>query len=340
VKGLVFRGPGTVQLEDCPDPRIESPGDAIVKVNLAPVCGSDIVAFQGRTPPRAAAVNGHEFVGVVAEVGPGVSRLSLGQRVTSPFSVWCGGCFYCKQGLLSACERRAVFGIQLPGAQAEHIRVPNADSVLEPVPDGLTDQKAAFLPHMLTGVYGALQMADVKAGASVAVVGCGATGLATILMARAMGAGRVFALDHHNYRLGVAEQLGANILGEDSQSVLLSETGNRGVDVAVEAAGRAEALARALDLVRPWGTLLSVSLGMEDEAQFPIGRLVQKRVRLLPAYGPAVKNYMAPVVNMLLQGVIDPTPLITHTLPLQEGPRAYELLAAREDGVLRVLLQP
>jgi threonine dehydrogenase-like Zn-dependent dehydrogenase len=340
LKAVVFHGPGQIAVEERPEPVIEAPGDAIVKVSLAPVCGSDLVSYRGRTGPRQPSITGHEFVGTVSAVGEGISRLQLGQRVASPFSVWCGGCFYCKQGLLSACERRAVFGIQIPGAQAEYVRVPNADAVLEPLPASVTDEQAAFLPHILTGVYAGLQMAGVKAGTSVAVVGCGPTGLATILLARAMGAGRIFALDHHNYRLGVAESLGATALGEDAQSVLMAATGNRGADVAVEAVGRVEALSRGLDLTRQWGTLLCLSLGMEEEASFPIGRLVQKRVRLLPAYGTAVKNYMAPVINMLAQGVIDPSPLVSHTLPLADAPRAYELMLQRDDGALRIFLKP
>jgi alcohol dehydrogenase len=341
VKAVVFHAPGQVTVEDLPEPRIESPGDAIVKVGLAPVCGSDLVAYRGRSPgTRQPGITGHEFVGTITAVGDDVKRLQLGQRVASPFSVWCGGCFYCKQGLLSACEQRSVFGVHLPGAQAEFVRVPNADAVLESYPAVLSDEKAAFLPHILTGVYGGLQQAGVQAGTSVAVVGCGPTGLATILMARAMGAGRIFALDHHNYRLGVAESLGATALGEDAITAVLAATGNRGVDVAVEAVGRVEALSRAVDMTRPWGTLLSLSFGIEEEASFPIGRLTQKRVRLLPAYAPAVKNYMAPVINMLVQGVIDPTPLISHTLPLSDAPRAYELMAQRDEGALRIFLQP
>ncbi|HLF77363.1 MAG TPA: alcohol dehydrogenase catalytic domain-containing protein [Dehalococcoidia bacterium] len=341
MKAVVFHAPGQVAVEDRPEPGIESPGDAIVKVSLAPVCGSDLVAYRGRSPGRRQpGITGHEFVGTISAVGDDVRRLQVGQRVVSPFSVWCGGCFYCKQGLLSACERRAVFGLQLPGAQAEYVRVPNADAVLEALPDALSDDKAAFLSHILTGVYGGLRQAGVKAGDSIAVVGCGPTGLATILMARAMGAGLIFALDHHNYRLGVAESLGARALGEDAQAVLLAATGNRGADIAVEAVGRVEALMRASDLTRPWGTLLSLSFGMEDDAGFPIGRLAQRRVRFLPAYGPAVKNYMAPVINMLSRGIIDPSPLVSHTLPLSDAPRAYELLHERTDGVLRIVLQP
>lgn len=339
MKAVVFYGPGRIEVEERPEPQIESASDAIVKVSLAPVCGSDLVAYRGRGATREPQITGHEFVGTVSSVGEGVTGIQVGQRVASPFSTWCGGCFYCKQGNLSNCERRAVFGIQMPGAQAEYVRVPNADAVLEPLPDGLSDEKAAFLPHILTGVFAGLQMAECKAGDSVAVVGCGPTGLATILMARAMGAGRIFALDHHNYRLAKAEELGAIALGEDAQSALLAATGGRGADIGVEAVGRVEGLSRALDLTRPWGTLLCLSLGMEEEASFPIGRLVQKRIRLLSAYGPAVKNYMPQVINLLSKNVIDPAPLISHTLSLEEAPRAYELMAHRDDGALRVMLR-
>ena len=342
MRAAVFQAPGRISVEDRPEPRIEAPGDAIVRVTLTAVCGSDLVAYRGHSPTArsAGAGIGHEIVGVVQATGAAVQRLQAGQRVVSPFSSFCGGCFYCKQGLLSACEQRAVFGIQLGGAQAEYVRVPNADAVLEPIPDELPDEKAIFLADLLTGVFAGLQLSGMRAGDSVAVVGAGPTGLAAVLLARTMGAGRVYALDHHNYRLGVAETLGATPLGEDATSVLLAATGGRGADVVIEAVGRAEALSRAVELVRPWGTLLSLGLGIEQEAPFAIGRLTGKRARLVPAYGPAVKNYMAPVANMMLRAGLDPSPLVSHTLSLEEAPLAYQLMAQRNDGALKVLLKP
>jgi threonine dehydrogenase-like Zn-dependent dehydrogenase len=330
-----------VTVEDVPTPTLTSPTDAIVRVTTTAICGTDVLAFMGRTQhvPGGA---GHEVVGVIEEAGPGVERVKVGQRVVSPFSIHCGGCFYCKKGLLSTCERRQVYGLDLPGAQSEYVLVPNADAVLEPLPDDLPDEKAIFLSDLLTGVYAGLQTAGAKAGESICVVGAGPTGLATVLMARTLGAGRVFAVDPHDYRLEAAAKLGAETLNAraDVLAALREATEGRGVDIAVEAVGKAAALAQAATYVRPWGTLLALGFGIEPEARFPVGRLAARRVRMLPAYEPAVKNYMAPVLQMLRRGVIDPTPLISHTLPLSEAPRGYEMMAKRTDGALKVLLKP
>jgi threonine dehydrogenase-like Zn-dependent dehydrogenase len=328
VKAVVFYEPGRVEVEERPNPKIEAPGDAIVKVSLAPVCGSDIVAYRGRGAPRQATIAGHEMVGIVSEVGEGVTRLQPGQTSREPVLSVVRWLLLLQERAAQRLRTSAVFGLKC--------RVRKPSTWAYPTRSGagaaarrLSDEKAAFLPHILTGVYAGLQLAGVKAGDSVAIVGCGSTGLATILLAKAMGAGRIFALDHHNYRLAVAEQLGATPLGEDANSALLTATGGRGADVAVEAVGRVDALARALDLTRQWGALLSLSLGMEEEASFPIGRLVQKKVRLLPAYAPAVKNYMPQVINMLAKASW-PFPL-GHTLALEEAPRAFEM-AGRDDG--------
>jgi threonine dehydrogenase-like Zn-dependent dehydrogenase len=338
LKSVVFQAPGRVSIEDRPEPTIEAAGDAIVRVTMTAVCGSDMLSYTGRRPRQAGAGMGHEVCGVVTAVGDNVTRVKAGDRVVSPFSIACGGCFYCKQGLLSACETRQVYGLELPGAQTEYVRVPMADASLEAIPDGVPDEQAVFLADLLSGVYAGLQTAGIKAGSSVAVVGCGPTGLAAVLLARTMGAGRVFATDHHAYRLEAASKLGA--MPFEGAEAIRSATEGRGVDIAVEAVGKVEALAAAAELVRPYGTLLNLGFGLEEEAPFPIGRLAARRVRFVPGYGPAVKNYMTPLVKMMQRGVIDTAPLVSHTLPLSEAPRAYELAANRADGALKILLTP
>ncbi len=324
-------------------PRIEQPGDAIVRVTTAAICGSDLLPYRGRTQRTPGSTIGHEFVGVVEEVGPGVSAPARGSRVVSPFSVWCGGCFYCKQGLLSACENTAVFGVGLPGAQAEYVRVPNAAAVLEALPEAIADETAVLLAHPLSGIYAALQLAGLKAGESVVVLGCGTAGLVAQMLARTMGAAQVFAVDHHADRLALAQRLGSAPLSFETDDVaarVREATGGRGADLTIEAAGTAAAIASGVELTRPWGTLLSISLGVEAEAAFPIGRLTARRVRLLPAYSPAVKNYIGPVLRLLSHGGLDPSPIVSHVLPLSEAPRGYELLANRAEGAIKVLLRP
>src|SRR3954469_8303313 len=252
MKAVVFQAPGRVSVEDRPEPVIEAPGDAIVRVTMTAVCGSDLLPYTGRRPRQAGAGMGHEVCGVVTAVGEGATRVKAGDRVVSPFSIACGGCFYCKQGLLSACETRQLYGLDLPGAQAEYVRVPNADASLEAIPDGVPDEQAVLLADLLSGVYAGLQTAGIKAGSSVAVVGCGPTGLTAVLLAKTMGAGRIFALDHHAYRLEAASKLGATAV--ESAEAIRAATDGRGVDIGVEAVGKAEALASAAELVRPYGT--------------------------------------------------------------------------------------
>ena len=343
MKAVVFQGPGRLSVQDVAEPRIEEPTDAIVKVSLTAICGSELPAYRGQIERPAGGI-GHEFVGTVSAAGNAVKRVEVGQRVVSPFSVACGGCFYCKQGLLTACERSQAFGKQLPGAQAEYVRVPNADAMLELVPASLSDEKAIFAADLLTGVYAALTLAGLKAGDSVAVLGCGPTGLAAQLMARTMGAGQIFAIDHHDYRLDAARKAGAlalNFEREDAAEHVRSATGGRGADVAVEAVGTAKALADGVGLTRRWGTLLSLGTQLDQTpAIFPIAELTGNHIRLVPAGSPAVKNYMAPVLKMLAGGVVDPAPIISHTLALAEAPRGFEMMAARSGGALKVLLRP
>jgi threonine dehydrogenase-like Zn-dependent dehydrogenase len=263
--------------------------------------------------------------------------------VVSPFSVACGGCFYCKQGLLTACERFQAFGRHLGGSHAEYVRVPNADSMLEPLPASLPDEKAIFAADLLTGVYAALTLAGIRAGDSVAVVGSGPTGLAAQAMARAMGAGQVFATDHHEYRLEAAAKLGVMALksGHEVPDKIRAATGGRGVDIAVEAVGTAEALADASTLVRRWGTLLSLGTELDKKpVSFPIGDITGEHIRLVSAGSPPVRNYMAPVLKMLAGGVVNPAPIVSHTLPLSEAPRGFEMISTRSDGALKVLLTP
>jgi threonine dehydrogenase-like Zn-dependent dehydrogenase len=344
VKAVVFKGQGQVAVEDRPEPRIEQPDDAIVRVSMAAICGTDVRVLQGRIPNAPGTVIGHEFVGVVDRAGPDVSGFKPGDRVVSPFSVFCGGCFYCRKGLLTACERRQVYGFgPLGGAQAEFVRVPAASAMLEKVPDAISDIQAAFLSDILPGTFAGLHLAGLEPGDSVAVVGCGPTGLCAQLLARSMGAGVVIGIDHHPSRLAAAQQLGsipANSESDDVAPRVREATGGRGADLAVEATGTLAGLVAASVLARPWGTLLNLGVGIDRGGEFPAGALASRHVRLVPAGIPPVKNYIEPLVKMIANGVIDPAPIATHVLALDEAPRGYDLMAGRRDGALKVLLKP
>ena len=342
MRAVIFTGSGSVTVGQIETPKLQERGDALVRVTLSAICGSDALAYRGDREREAGPI-GHEFTGVVEAAGEDVTRLRPGQRVVSPFSVHCGGCFYCKQGELTACERLQLFGRDLGGAQAEYVRVPNADAVLEPIADAVTDERAIFAADVLSGAFAGLQSAGLRAGQSVAVVGCGPTGLCAQLLVRTMGAAQVFGIDHHEYRLATASETGAvaiNARQENAGERIRALTGGRGADIAVEAVGTAEALADAAKLVRPRGTLLSLGTSGESEFSLPIGQLTARQIRLVPAGMPSVKNVMATLLRMLERGVLDPMPIASHTLPLAEASLGYELMATRSGGALKVLLRP
>jgi len=342
MRAVVFRGPGDIAVEEVDQPEIEEPGDAIVRVTLAGIGGADVQAYAGRLRRHPSTI-GHEAIGVIEAVGPGVTKLKAGQRVASPAWVSCGGCFYCKQGLLGSCGHSKRFGRDIPGAQAQYIRVPHADAVLELLPDALSDEQGVLLADLLPGVFAALTAAPLRAGDCVAVVGCGPTGLAAQLLARVMGAGNVIGVDPHDYRRRVAVSVGASSAVNDPTDALdavRAVTEGRGADVSIEAGATPEGVALAIDLVRTAGTVLSLSGGIEEMGDVPVDRLLAKQARIEGISRPATRNQMAPLVKMIARGVFDPTPLISHTLPLADAPRAYELMAQRSDGALKVLLRP
>ena len=344
MKAVLFDAPGIIRVDEVAEPTIEQPGDAIVRVTMSAIGGGDVAAYAGKTTPRRPDGRiGQELVGIVEEVGAGVGRFKAGERVAVPYCISCGGCFYCKQGLQGLCEVIQTYGAELPGAQAEYVRVPSADSMLERLPDALTDTQAIFLAHLLSGPYAGLVDAELQAGESVVVIGSGATGLSTQLVVRTMAAGTLIAVDHHDDRLAVASELGAvplKLEGEALISTVRSLTGGRGADIVVEAAGSAPALSEAVDLVRVAGRVLSLGTGIQDTANFPIGRLVAKHARFVPGGRPSVKNYMPVLARMIARAVLDPSPLASHTLPLSHAPQAYELLKNRQDRAIKVLLTP
>jgi threonine dehydrogenase-like Zn-dependent dehydrogenase len=344
VKAVIFKARGQVAVEDRATPEIEAPTDAIVRVTMASICGTDIRLVNGVLPATPDTAIGHEFAGVIERAGASVTAFKPGDRVVSPFSVFCGGCFYCRKGLLTACEKRLVFGFgRLGGAQSEFVRVPMADAVLEHLPDGVSDTQAAFLSDILPGTFAGLQLAGLLPGDSVGVVGCGPTGLCAQLLARTMGAARVYGIDHHRDRLAMASRLGSipvNSEGEDVGARLREATGGRGVDLGAEATGTLAGLVLAAGLVRQWGTLLNLGLGLERQGDFPISGLATRHVRFVPASVPPVKNYIAPLVKMIANGVMDPSPMASHVLPLTEAASGYAMMAARADGALKVLLKP
>jgi threonine dehydrogenase-like Zn-dependent dehydrogenase len=333
-----------VELKDVPQPQIEEPTDALVRITMSAICGTDLQIFSGQIPVPSGAVLGHEFVGIVEEVGSAVQRLRPGQRIVSPFSTSCGDCYYCRSGLFTMCLERQFFGFgQIGGAQAQWMRVPMAEATVELLPDEISDQQAVFLSDVLPGALASLEGGGIKAGDVVVVVGCGPTGLCAQLCAGLFGPAVVLAIDHHAYRLAKAKELGSTPIDFDHEDVaarVRDYSNGRGADVVIEAVGKAAAINSALELLRPWGTLVTMGAFMEPSFELPLRDFNLRHLTWRASPVPPVKNYIPRLISLVARGRLDPSPIASHVLPLTEAPRGYQLTADREDEALKVLLKP
>lgn len=348
MKALVFEGVRRIACSTVPDPTPAEPGDAVVRVRAAAICGSDLHVYRGlETGLDAGTVMGHELAGEVVAAGPGVTRFRPGDLVVSPFTTSCGDCFYCGLGLTARCVRGQLFGWVeegrgLHGVQAEYVRVPLADSTLVAVPEGTPPEEALFAGDILaTGWFGA-ESARAAPGRSVAVVGCGPVGLMAAISARELGAERVFAVDALPDRLALAARWGAepvDFQAEDPIERIQEETGGRGADAVVEAVGTPQASRLAFDLVRPGGTIAAVGVHVEDHLAFAPGEAYDKNLTYRAGRCPA-RAYMDRLLPLVKSGKYDLGALISHRLPLDQGPDGYDLFDRRVPGCTKVVLLP
>ncbi|MFM1874169.1 MAG: 2-deoxy-scyllo-inosamine dehydrogenase [Planctomycetota bacterium] len=342
---VTFAAPFAVDCRSVAEPKIEDPRDAIVAVDASAICGSDLHVFRGvERGLDPGTILGHEFVGTIAEVGPGVEHLRIGMRVASPFSASCGSCWFCRRDLTCRCEHSALFGwvaqgAGLHGAQAERVRVPFADTTLVPLADHVTAEHALLAGDVLsTGLFaadlGAIQTDDV-----VVVLGCGPVGICAAVGAKARGARAVIAVDRIAERLDFARAHGAAPahLDEDLEAVVRRATDGRGADVVIEAVGYADATALAWRLVRPGGTI-SVP-GVHNEPQFALtpGQIYDKNLTYRSGRAPA-RAYLERALTLLARGEHRLEGLFSHRLALAEAAAGYAMFDARRDGCTKVLL--
>jgi threonine dehydrogenase-like Zn-dependent dehydrogenase len=348
VRAITFQGVESLSFQDVPDPALSEPGDVLVTVAAAGLCGSDLHPYFGReTGLDVGTVMGHEFVGTVTEVGSGVQVLQVGDRVVAPFTTSCGACFYCAQGLTARCDKGQLFGwVQggegLHGAQAQAVRVPLADTTLVRVPEGLDDGVALLAGDILsTALFGA-DIAGVKDGDVVAVVGCGPVGLLAIRAALSRGAEAVVAVDAVESRLGLARSFGAipaNYSTGDPRETVDEVTGGRGADRAIEAVGSLGATRTAADLLRPGGALAAVGVHTEPHLAVSPGEMYDRNLTYAAGRCSA-RHYLPEALKLaaresgLLEG------LISHRLPLERGVEAYRRFGDREEGWAKVVLLP
>lgn len=343
MKAVVLAAPGDVRVEDVPDPKVVQDRDAVVQVRASAICGADLFPFHGMTPGfENGTILGHEFVGEVAEVGPGVSSLQPGQRVVCTSTVSDGTCPHCRAGRPSQCRERALFGYsgvypRLDGGQAELVRVPNADRCLWPLPEEVTDEAGVFVADILPTGYGAVRRAEVQIGDAVAIVGCGPVGLMALLCVRGV-AGRVVAIDGIGARRELAARLGAEpVAPDEAVGAVDAATGGLGADAVIEAAGAPEALALALRLVRGRGTVSVVGAHFEPDYPLDNALMFEREITLRFTIGNPAGDRER-MLGLIATGRLDPTVVVSHRMPLASAPEAYELFDRRE--AIKVVLRP
>ncbi len=344
MKSVCFKEVGRVAFLDLPEPQIVDPTDVIVRTSVAGLCGSDLHSFLGReTGLDVDTVMGHEVVGEIVEVGTGVGKFIVGDRVFAPFSTNCGNCFYCQTGLPSRCVAGQLFGwIQngkgLGGCQSEFVRVPLADGTLLKKPDGLSDIAALLLGDNFSTGYYCAEMANVQPGGSYAVVGCGTVGLLGIVAAKSMGADRIFALDPVADRRKQAEELGAIALdaNESAIGMIRDQTSGRGVDAVMELVGNPAAQKLAYQLIRSGGIMSVIGCHCTPDFAFSPVDAYDKNLTYRTGRCPA-RRYMDLLTDRVANGEFRLDAFVTHHFTSEDCVEAYDVFSNRRDGCLKAV---
>jgi S-(hydroxymethyl)glutathione dehydrogenase/alcohol dehydrogenase len=379
MRAMVYRGPYRIRVEDKPMPRIEHPNDAIVRVSLAAICGSDLHLYHGAMPDtRVGHTFGHEFIGVVEEVGGSVQSLARGDRVLVPFNIYCGSCYFCSRGLFSNCHNvnpnatamGAIYGYShtaggYDGGQAEFVRVPFADVGPRIIPEWMDDEDAVLLTDATaTGYFGA-QLGDIREGQTVVVFGAGPVGLIAARSAWLMGAGRVIVVDHLDYRLEMARTFAFaethNFTEHKDIVVLLKRiTDGLGADVAIDAVGAEAdgnllqhitasklklqggspiALNWAIDSVRKGGTVSVMGAYGPMFSAIKFGDAVNKGLTLRMNQCPVARQWPR-LFEHIRNGYLKPSDIVTHRVPLDHIAEGYHTFSAKLDGCIKTLVVP
>jgi threonine dehydrogenase-like Zn-dependent dehydrogenase len=378
MRALCWHGIRDVRVDTVPDPKIEQPRDAIIKVTATAICGSDLHLYNGVMPTmQSGDVLGHEFMGEVVEVGPGNTKLKAGDRVVVPFCIACGECFFCQKGLTSCCDTSnpnremaeqamgqspaGLFGYShltggFAGGQAEYVRVPFADIGPIKITSSLSDEQVLFLSDIFPTGYMAAENCDIEPGDTVAVWGCGPVGQFAIKSCWMLKAGRVIAIDRVRERLQMAETHGkAETIDFEEVDVyerLMDMTNGRGPDRVIDAVGldkaktmlylgtdRPEVLRQAILCCRKGGTISMPGVYVGYLDKVPFGAFMNKGLTMKSGQ-THVHRYLKPLLERIEKSEIDPSFVITHRLKLEEAPQAYKTFCNKDNGCIKVVMRP
>jgi 2-desacetyl-2-hydroxyethyl bacteriochlorophyllide A dehydrogenase len=337
--------PGKIEVQEVPDPQVTESGAAIVRVTRAGICGSDLYLYDGRMEIEPDFALGHEYVGVVEEIGPDVRLIEVGDRVAGSYFVSCGRCSQCQLGLHSRCLLLRFIGFgfafgDLQGGQAERIAVPEADLTLRKLPDEVSDDVAVLLGDNVVTAVDALHRGRFKPGDVVAILGAGATGLLTAQVAVALGAGAVIVHDTVPARLKLAAEFGAtavDVTQPDADDAVMEASGYQGADVVVDLTGTPAGIPDAVPLVRKGGVIVVTTVHADGDVTIPVGELWLKDVDLA-MHQANVQARLDETIALVASDRVRPEAVISHSLPLRDAADGYAALAARE--ATKVVLAP
>jgi 2-desacetyl-2-hydroxyethyl bacteriochlorophyllide A dehydrogenase len=344
MRAVTFQAPEQVRIEEKPDPEIGVADDALVRIEASGICGSDLHIYHGRVPVEQGFTIGHEFVGTVIAAGDDVERVAVGDRVLGTFHTACATCSSCLRGDYHRCRNGQTFGHgknlgDLQGAQAELLLVPRANLTLRRVPEGMSADVALFAGDVMGTGYHSIAHAEMKAGDTVAVLGLGPVGLCAVQAAIAGGAVEVFAVDTVAERLAMAERFGATPLHlseDEPKKAVRAATEGLGVDVVVDAVGDPGPLALAVSLARDAGTVSGIG-AYAGKGEVPLGLAWLKGLQLRLGLANVIAH-VDRVLALMEAGKLDPGPLVTHHMSLDQASEAYEIYDNRE--ALKIVLTP
>src|SRR6266567_1792827 len=346
MKATVFHAPGDIRLDRVPRPRA-GVGEAVVRITLTTICGTDLHIVRGEYPVKPGLIIGHEPVGVIEELGSGVLGYQTGDRVLVGAITPCGQCRACLSGQLSQCGHgegyEAIggwrFGNTINGAQAEYLLVPSAQANLAKIPDELSDEQVVLLADIASTGFGGAESGNIRIGDSVVVFAQGPIGLCATAGAKLMGATLIIGIDGDDNRLAMAKRMGADVVLDYREADVVAEVQRLtcgGADVAIEALGTQETFESALGCLRPGGTLSSLGV-YSGKLQIPYEAFAAGigDHRIVTTLCPGGKERMRRLMGVVRSGRVDLTPLLTHTFSLEKIADAYELFGSRREGVLK-----
>ncbi len=351
MKANVFYGPNKIGIEEVPRP-IAGAGEAVIRITLTTICGTDLHILRGEYPVRPGLVIGHEPVGVIEELGEGVTGYKIGDRVLVGAITPCGQCRACLSGQWAQCGHgegvEAIggwrFGNTINGAQAEYLLVPNAQANLAKIPDELSDEQVVLLADIASTGFSGAESANIRIGDTVVVFAQGPIGLCATAGAKLMGASFIIAVESDPVRMEMAKRMGADVVIDPKQAHVVEEVKrltSGGADVAIEALGIQETFENCLRCLRPGGTLSSLGV-YSGKLQVPYDAFAAGigDYKIVTTLCPGGKERMRRLMAIVQSKRFDPTPLLTHKFSLNQIVEAYDLFGSRRDGVLKVAIRP